>query len=139
MASEISITSIGFLIGMLSGMFGFGGSSISTPLLRVLFYIPPYYALASPFPMTIASSSVASIKYYRESLIDWSIVTNVLIFMIPGSILGAYLTRFISGKILMLLTAIFLFHISIRFILGIRRQEERGIKRRSLLQVIGFL
>ncbi|AGB04664.1 putative permease [Aciduliprofundum sp. MAR08-339] len=128
----------GLLIGLLSGMFGFGGSSISTPLLRVLFLIPPYYALASPLPMTVFSSSVATYRYWREGLVDWRIVFKLLVFMIPGSIIGAFLTKYIPGKYLMLLTALFLIYISLRFIFK-REKRSRRVESRVLIYFLGFI
>lgn len=137
MIHQIHIILTGFLIGLLSGMFGFGGSSISTPLLRIFFSIPPYYALASPLPMSLISSTVASARYYKENLIEWKVVRNLLLFIVPGSVLGAYLTRYISGKLLMLLTAIFLFFISLRFILR-RDVTIRKVEKRYLIAPAGF-
>ena len=138
MIHQIHIILIGFLIGLLSGMFGFGGSSISTPLLRIFFLIPPYYALASPLPMTVISSSVASAKYYKENLIEWKVVWDLLLFIVPGSVLGAYLTKYISGKVLMLLTAIFLLYISLRFILRRDIRRIRKVEKRYLIIPAGF-
>jgi len=135
---QIYIILAGFIIGLLSGMFGFGGSSISTPLLRIFFLIPPYYALASPLPMTVLSSSVASARYYKENLIEWKVVWNLLLFIVPGSVLGAYLTKYISGKVLMLLTAIFLLYISLRFILRRDIRLIRKMEKRYLIIPAGF-
>jgi len=135
---QIYIILAGFIIGLLSGMFGFGGSSISTPLLRIFFLIPPYYALASPLPMTVISSSVASAKYYKENLIEWKVVWDLLLFIVPGSVLGAYLTKYISGKVLMLLTAIFLLYISLRFILRRDIRLIRKMEKRYLIIPAGF-
>lgn len=126
---------------MLSGMFGFGGSSISTPILRIL-SVSPYYALASPLPISMVSSCIASMRYYKENLIDWSITKEVLIFLIPGSIVGAYLTRFVSGEYLMLLTGVFLIYISLRLLL---EEEQRTCSKINLLKLrltwffIGFV
>ena len=138
MFHQIYIILAGFIIGLLSGMFGFGGSSISTPLLRIFFLIPPYYALASPLPMTVLSSSVASARYYKENLIEWKVVWNLLLFIVPGSVLGAYLTKYISGKVLMLLTAIFLLYISLRFILRRDIRRIRKVEKRYLIIPAGF-
>ena len=138
MFHQIYIILAGFIIGLLSGMFGFGGSSISTPLLRIFFLIPPYYALASPLPMTVISSSVASAKYYKENLIEWKVVWDLLLFIVPGSVLGAYLTKYISGKVLMLLTAIFLLYISLRFILRRDIRLIRKMEKRYLIIPAGF-
>ncbi len=130
------LTLAGFAIGLLSGMFGFGGSSISTPILRIFFSIPPYLALASPLPMTLFSSTAASVRYHRERAIRWDMALKLLIFMIPGSILGAFSTAYISGKMLMLLTALFLIYISVVFITG--RKPVSLSKNRMDPYILGF-
>ncbi len=132
----------GVFVGLLGGMFGFGGSSISTPILRVAFYIPPYLSLASPLPMTLVSSSIALKKYQGENLVDWKIVEKMLVVIIPTSFAGAYLTKYLSGKILMLLTAAFLVYIAIRLMLS--RNKRRRVEHRLWVILlagafIGFL
>lgn len=113
---DICIVLTGVFVGVLGGLLGFGGSSISTPLLRMIFRIPPYYALASPLPMTLVSASISSMKYHSEGLIDWDVVWRMLPLIIPGSFLGAYATKYIDGRVLMLLTALFLIYVALRFL-----------------------
>jgi len=40
-------------IGLCVGLFGVGGSSVSTPVLALL-GAPAFYAIASPLPATVA-------------------------------------------------------------------------------------
>ncbi len=127
----------GIFIGLLGGMFGFGGSAISTPILRVFFLIPPYIALASPLPMTLVSSSIAVKRYHGEGLVDWKMAERMLLVLIPGSLLGAYATKYIGGKALMLLTAIFLVYISIKLMVAERR-KIRVEKRLWVILLAGF-
>nr|WP_238553734.1 hypothetical protein [Fortiea contorta] len=42
-------------MGFCSGLFGLGGSSIGTPILRLL-KLPPLIALASRLPLTLPSA-----------------------------------------------------------------------------------
>ncbi len=127
----------GIVIGLLSGMFGFGGSSISTPMLRIIFNVPPLIALGSPLPMTLISSSVGVWKYGKEKLIEWKTTWKILITMIPGTVLGAFMTAVISGKILMFLTAAFLLYVSIRLLI----KEEIEARRwpQYSFYIAGFL
>ncbi len=134
----IPLILLGLFVGMLGGMFGFGGSSITTPLLRTLFLIPPYYALASPLPMTLLSSAIATKRYYGEGFIDWNTVKKMIFVTIFGSFLGAYSTGFIDGKTLMILTAIFLIYVAVRFMFfgeSTRKVETRG----WMIILAGFL
>ncbi len=128
----------GIFIGLLGGMFGFGGSAISTPILRVFFLIPPYFALASPLPMTLISSSIAFKRYQSEKLVDWKIVEKMLVVLIPGSFIGAYATKYISGKILMMLTAVFLVYVAIRLIIS-GNKERKMEKRMWVILLAGFV
>ncbi len=129
---------LGFLIGIPSGMFGFGGSSISTPLLRIFFDVPPYLALASPLPMTVVSATIATEIYQKEKYIRWRYVWLLATTIIPGSIIGAYITKFTGGKLLMYFTAAFLLYIGIRFL--IPREFEIRVKNNVYFTLfIGFL
>ena len=129
---------LGFLIGIPSGMFGFGGSSISTPLLRILFDYPPYIALASPLPMTLVSSTIATKIYHQKNLINWKYALRISLGLIPGSIIGAYFTKFTGGKILMYLTAGLIMYIAVHFLFqnAGRVGKERGV---AFIITTGFL
>jgi len=132
----------GVFVGLLGGMFGFGGSSLSTPILRVFFSVPPYFALASPLPMTLLSSAIATKRYHEEGLVDWDTVKKMLVVMIPGSFLGAYFTKYLSGQVLMLLTAAFLIYVAVRFILPSHRKNGVDINIYHMLAggfFIGFV
>ena len=52
----------GAAIGLLTGSFGVGGSSVATPLLSLL-GVPGLLAIASPLPATIPSAVAAAIPY----------------------------------------------------------------------------
>ncbi len=54
----------GAVIGMLTGFFGAGGSSIATPLLSVL-GVPGLLAVASPLPATVPAALPAAVPYLR--------------------------------------------------------------------------
>ncbi len=106
----------GVLIGFLSGMFGLGGSSIATPLLKTVIGVKPTIALATPLPVVIPSAISASLVYYKKGLINFSVAKVTIIFGFPLVLLGATLTKLVSGKFLMLSTAIFIFVVGLSFL-----------------------
>jgi len=128
----------GVFIGLLGGMFGFGGSALSTPVLRIFFLTPPFLALASPLPMTLVSSSIALKRYYDEKLVDWKMVEKMLLVILPGSFIGAYATAYISGKILMILTAAFLVYVAVRLMISGNRKRKME-KRMWVILLAGFV
>ncbi len=107
---------LGFVIGLLSGMFGVGGSSISTPALRLFLGVPPLIALATPLPITIPIAITGSATYYRHGLINPKVFSLCALAGTPGVVLGAMATRFVSGHWLMLLTSFFILLVGIRFL-----------------------
>jgi hypothetical protein len=52
-------------VGICTGLFGVGGSSVATPVLALL-GAPGLIAVASPLPATIPSAAVGAIPYIRS-------------------------------------------------------------------------
>jgi Sulfite exporter TauE/SafE len=52
-------------VGVCTGLFGVGGSSVATPVLALL-GAPGLIAVASPLPATIPSAAVGAIPYVRS-------------------------------------------------------------------------
>jgi len=96
---------IGLVVGLLSGVFGVGGSSIATPLLRVFLGTSPLIALASPLPVTLPVALSGTFVYQRHGLISWRVVAWTAIGGMPTVILGSVLTRWVPGHGLMLIVA----------------------------------
>lgn len=98
----------GALIGLMSGLFGIGGSSIGTPILKMFFPLPALIALASPLPVTIPTAVAGTYNYWRKGLVRKDVVLWTTIGGLPGVVLGALGTRIVSGQWLMILTGLFL-------------------------------
>jgi len=94
---------IGLSIGFLSGFFGLGGSSIATPL-------------ATPLLVALPSAISGAVVYYRNNHVDFKLAKLTVISGFPFVIVGAVLTRFVSGKFLMISTGLFIFLISLSFV-----------------------
>jgi uncharacterized membrane protein YfcA len=107
---------IGCLTGFISAFFGIGGSSIDTPLLRLFLNLPPYIALGTPLPLTLLTATIASIAYKRENLVNFRVAFYSIVGGVPGIVVGSYLTTYLSGKFLMLFTAVILLFMGIDFL-----------------------
>lgn len=104
----MAILFIGLIVGYLSGLLGKGGSAVSTPALQIFAGVNPFFALASPLPAAITSTMSATAVYSREKLFDKRVITLGAIFGVPATVAGAYLSRYLPGKTLMILTAVFI-------------------------------
>jgi len=107
---------IGSIVGFLSGLFGMGGSGIATPLIKTFLEVSPLLALATPLPVTIPSAVSGAYAYSKQGLVNYRVALYTALFGVPGMIVGALLTKYITGKELMLGTAVFVGLIGISFL-----------------------
>jgi uncharacterized protein len=121
---------IGAGVGFLSGAFGKGGAAVSSPLLHAL-GIPAMAAIASPLPATIPSTLLAGRKYGRAGHIDRGVLTIGMLVGIPLTAAGAYLTRWIPGEQLVLVTDAILLLLALRVLLGAHESESEPTGRVS--------
>lgn len=98
----------GAIIGFVSGLFGIGGALIATPLLRIGLGVPELIALATPLPAAIPAAISGSFAYMREQLVRFDVAWRTLLAALPMTFFGAYLTRFVPGQMLMVLTGLLL-------------------------------
>ncbi len=106
---------IGVFVGFIGGMFGKGGSAIATPLLFMA-GASSIAAVASPLPATIPATVLAAWQYQRAGELDRKLLVRVLGFGIPATILGAYLTRYIGGHVLIVLTEVLMLGLGLRLL-----------------------
>ncbi|WP_160717676.1 sulfite exporter TauE/SafE family protein [Chitinophaga solisilvae] len=99
---------IGVVVGYLSGLLGKGGSAISTPALQIFAGVHPFLALASPLPASISSTLSATVVYSREKLFNRRVILLGAVFGVPATIAGSWLSSYLPGKTLMVLTALFI-------------------------------
>lgn len=103
-------------MGFLGGLFGKGGSAIATPFLALV-GIPPIIAVASPLPATIPGTLVAFARYRREGFADKRVITLSMAFGVPATIIGALLTRWIDGEVLVKVTDAIVAGLGVRVLL----------------------
>jgi uncharacterized membrane protein YfcA len=106
---------VGAGVGFLGGALGKGGSAVATPLLHAIGF-PAIVAVASPLPATIPSTMIAGYAYARERLIDWRVVRWSIAVGVPTTVLGAVLTRWISGSWLVRATEMILIGLGVRLL-----------------------
>jgi uncharacterized membrane protein YfcA len=106
---------IGAGVGLLSGAFGKGGSSVATPLLAGI-GVPAMVALASPLPAIIPSSGLASRRYARAGHLDRRVLRIALLVGLPATAIGAFLTQWIPGGSLIIVTDIVILALGVRML-----------------------
>lgn len=105
--TDLEYILVGTLIGLLSGLFGVGGSSVSTPVLRLALGVAPLIALATPLPVTLPAAVVGGYVYARAGYVRWRVVLTCGAAGIPAVVGGALATAVVHGSILLILTGAF--------------------------------
>lgn len=95
----------GFVGGVLGGAFGVGGAIITTPAVQVLLGARPIVAVGTPLPVIFPTTLSGMQAYRRAHQIDYRAVRWAAPPGAVGAAGGAYLTKFIDARILLLVTA----------------------------------
>lgn len=118
---------IGIFSGIVSGIFGVGGATITIPFMRLFLGIPGKTVIGTALPIVIPTSISAIMVYYKKGLVRTDIG---LICGLSGSLsafFGAWCTNFFEGSTLMIFTSFFIFIIALRFIFENIRRDKHNI------------
>jgi uncharacterized membrane protein YfcA len=115
MMHHLLLIGIGVMIGFFSGLFGVGGSSIATPLLRLI-GISRMVALGSPLPVTLPTAVIGGIIYWRRGMVHTKAVLWTAVGGVPTVAVGAFLTIEVPGRMLMALTGLFVVAVGVRLL-----------------------
>jgi uncharacterized membrane protein YfcA len=81
------IIGLGFVVGLLSGLFGVGGGFLMTPLL-IMIGIPPTVAAASDANQIVATSASGTYAHYRLGNVDFKMGLYLLVGGVIGGTVG---------------------------------------------------
>jgi len=76
----------GFAVGVLVGMTGVGGGSLMTPVLILLFGMPPAVAVGTDLLHAAVTKTAGSLVHGFNQIIDWRVVRRLATGSIPTTI-----------------------------------------------------
>src|SRR5437763_9005135 len=94
--NALLIVVLGFLVGVLSGMFGVGGGFLTTPLL-IFYGIPPTVAVASAATQITGASVSGVMVHMRRGGVDMKLGGVMIVGGLAGSLVGAGLFRLLQS------------------------------------------
>ena len=120
---------VGFVAGVLAGMFGVGGGIVATPGISVIFGASPLVAVATPLPVIFPTAIIGADAYRRAGEIDLRAAAWISIPGVAASAAGAALTDVIDGHLLLVVTAALLAWQGVRVAQGTStvQGEERAV------------
>lgn len=128
---RIALTvAIGLMAGFLSGTFGIGGSIISTPALRLILKVGPLIAVGTPLPVIIPTAISGGWAYYKKGLVNFGVALWAALGGILGTSVGSFATYYISGHVLMLVTAVLIGYLGLDFMSKsiLRKKVSRPVR-----------
>ncbi len=129
MLTAIPIAAFG--IGIFFGMFGAGGSAFATPVLALL-GVPGALAVASPLPAMLPAAVTGARRYLKEGTLNLRIAKLAIVGGLPGTLIGALLSKQFSGKELLIASGVLLFVVGSRMLMpDPSGHSDRAIGRRS--------
>src|SRR3954451_15308144 len=94
--NAVFIVGLGFVVGLLSGMFGIGGGFLTTPLL-IFYGIPPTVAVASAATQITGASVSGVMVHMRRGGVDLKMGGVMIFGGLFGSLTGAALFRLLQS------------------------------------------
>lgn len=108
---------IGFIAGIISGLFGAGGGLILVPFMTLIQKEDEVIARATTIMCIFFMVLTSSFFYYNQNLIDWDMSIKCAIGGIIGGIIGSKALVSLNKNILKILFIIFLVYASLRMII----------------------
>lgn len=84
---ELAYSFAGLVVGFIVGLTGIGGGALMTPILIVIFGIPPVVAVSTDLLYAALTKAGGVFAYARKQLVQWRVVLLLLVGSIPGSLL----------------------------------------------------
>lgn len=107
---------IGFIAGIISGLFATGGGMIIVPAFIYFFNMEDRKARATSVLCILPMVITSSFFYYKSDFIDWKISILCAIGGLIGGYIGAKLLKKIPVKYLKLIFILFLIYTSYKMI-----------------------
>lgn len=87
----LALVGIGFIVGVLTGLFGVGGGFLVNPLLLVLLGIQETLVVGGSLCFTIGTGAAGMARHWRTKHIDFKAALFLALGAIPCVMLGKYL------------------------------------------------
>ena len=86
----------GLGVGIVVGMTGMGGGALMTPLLVLLFGVPPVAAVSSDLAASAVMKPFGGWVHARNGTVNWRLVGWLCVGSVPSAFLGVLLLRLIG-------------------------------------------
>jgi uncharacterized membrane protein YfcA len=93
-----TIAVAGLLVGSIVGLTGMGGGALMTPILVLLFGVPPSVAVASDLAASLFMKPIGALLHMRRGTVNVPLVRYLVLGSVPSAFAGAALINQIRGS-----------------------------------------
>ena len=86
---------VGLLIGFLIGLTGMGGASLLTPILILVFKVPPVWAVGTDVTYSTVTKALGSVVHIRQKDVNFKVALWLACGSVPATLLSVGLVQFI--------------------------------------------
>ena len=96
--SGVGLVVFGLIVGTYGTMVGAGGGFLIVPVLLLVWHLPPALAAGTSLAVVFLNASAGSWSYARQGRVDYKSGILLTLPTLPGSVLGAFVAKQISGR-----------------------------------------
>jgi uncharacterized membrane protein YfcA len=112
------LAGIGLLAGMFSALLGVGGGIVIVPALVLVGRFPPRAATATSLGAIGITAAAGASVYAALGDVEWGKAALVGLPAVAGALLGTSLQQRLSSRLLVVLLALLLAGLGVRFLVG---------------------
>jgi uncharacterized membrane protein YfcA len=122
----------GLVVGTLASRFGIGGAIVAIPFFRIILGFSGRAAIATALPLTIPTALSGAVVFHKKRLIKYKTAITAGVFGSIFSVIGAYVTMFVSSDFLMVLTSFMFFGLA--YMISREKRERVRVTPSSLFE-----
>lgn len=123
----VTLSMLGFGVGVFGTLIGAGGGFLAVPLLVILYHVDPNVAAGTSLLFVFFNALSGSIAYLRQKKVDVKIGLIFTLMTVPGSIAGAYITTYyLESFIFKILFSLILFSASLYLLLRPVEEQKKN-------------
>lgn len=115
-ANVVRTALIGFMVGLVNGVFGSGGGTVLVPCLVFLMGIEDHKAHATAISIILPLSLISSLIYFKYDVVDIALTLKVAIGSVLGALFGSCILNRFSINALRKIFGIFMILAAIRMV-----------------------
>ncbi|MFD2415771.1 sulfite exporter TauE/SafE family protein [Amycolatopsis pigmentata] len=127
----LSLTAAGMLAGFLVGLSGVGGGALLTPVLVLVFGLPPTAAVSSDLLVAACMKLTGGVVHQRRGDVHWPIVGWLSLGGVPAGLLGPLVIHYVGTapvvqRALTILLGVILLAVAAVMVVALSRWDPRG-------------